>query len=114
MDTNEKKEERITDFSFWLSENIRRKGISHAQLADDLGVARVTLSRWLNAGRTPHPVTMEKIKKYFAGTYTPDRDPDGIMELYYSSPPDYREAVRNLLKMYKNGYNVEYLSEEDG
>jgi len=53
------------EFSNWLLERMRTKGISVQQLADELDVSPATVYRWRTGSRVPIPDSCEHLAKYF-------------------------------------------------
>jgi len=46
-----------------LGEYRLKHQLTQAQLAEKLGVSRITLNRWLNGGNEPRPLELHRIKE---------------------------------------------------
>lgn len=44
----------------------RHKGITNEELADSIGIKRMTLYRWINLVSKPSPMALRLIKKYIS------------------------------------------------
>lgn len=53
---------RVRTHARLLQAILTRRHWTHQQLADEIGVTRVTLSRWLNDHRDPHVAWMKIIR----------------------------------------------------
>jgi transcriptional regulator with XRE-family HTH domain len=85
-----------------ISELLEQRGISQRELADRVGVTEVSMSRYINGGRTPKAPILANIAKelhttsaYLLGHDTGDTDPE--LEYYQTQ----RAIARNANKWTK-------------
>ncbi|QWB25328.1 helix-turn-helix transcriptional regulator [Streptomyces koelreuteriae] len=55
-------------FGPWLGRQLRRAGMSQADLADQLGTTRATVSAWITGRAQPHAETRARIAAALATT----------------------------------------------
>lgn len=86
------------DFGSWLARQLRREGISQADLADKLNVTRAAVSAWVTGRAEPRPEKLRAIAEAFAvdpaTVYNRDEKPVPVTVLTWYHRPAYADGGR--------------------
>lgn len=92
--------DRAEEFGTWLARQLRRKGLSQADLAVELGVSRAAVSAWVSGRATPRIDKMQAIEAFLgleAGSTISQVDaPDRPDDLLWYPRPAHADGGREL------------------
>ncbi|MEY9888438.1 transcriptional regulator with XRE-family HTH domain [Catenulispora sp. MAP5-51] len=88
------------EFGAWLGRQLRRKGMSQADLADELGVTRAAVSAWVTGRAEPRPDKMRALAAVFevepSAVFNMEEEPTPLSELAWYHRPAHADGGREL------------------
>lgn len=86
------------DFGTWLARQLRRQGMSQADLAERLDVTRAAVSAWVTGRAEPRPDKLRAIAEVFdldaSAVYNRDEEPVPVSALTWYHRPAYADGGR--------------------